>query len=461
MTRTRRGHAGHGDEVGLDVDFGMLFQVAPFGLAVLDRDLRFVRCNDFLASINGLPAHAHAGYTLRELLPELAPELEPRLQAVLETGHPQQGLRVTAITPKAPGLRRTFIENITPLRGPGGKAVGLLVGVQEITALEEAEAALRESERTLRASQQLSPECFVILHAVRDAAGQVIDFVWEYANPAAEAIVRAGPLAGRRMMDVFPASHDHPQMTPRYMRILQSRELSEVEYAHDFRGTIYWYRDAAVAIDPDRVAVGFRDITHQKSLTERLELMTGEFRHRVKNSIAVVAGLVSREAKFASDVPGFAAALLGRLESMAAAQDLLTIDADGDVELSDIAAVVLAAFGARLTLRPGPKVAIPAGHVTLLAMSLHELATNAVKHGALSSPEGSAVLSWKVEAGRVELVWAEAGGPTVSAPRREGFGSRLITDAAERLPNGSLQRDFQPDGLQVMLAFDQEDGAAA
>lgn len=453
--------AGPGEHPEPDVDFGMLFQVAPVGLAVLDADLRYMRCNEFLAAINGIPAADHLGRTLGELLPELASEVEPRFRAVLETGKPQQGLQVTAITPRAPGLRRTFIENVTPLSGPGGRIIGLLLGIQEITALEEAEVALRESERKLRASQQLSPECFVILLAVRNDGGEVIDFIWEYANPAAEAIVRAGPLAGRRMLDVFPASHQHLQMTPRYIQTLSSRELSEVEYAYDFRGETYWYRDAAVAIDPDRVAVGFRDITHQKRLTQRLELVTGEFRHRVKNSIAVVAGLISREAKFASDVPGFAAALLARLESLAAAQDLLTVDADVDVQLGDIAEAVLSAFGARLTVRPGPKVAIAAGRVTLLAMALHELATNAVKHGALSRAEGTATLGWRSDGVRVELAWDEAGGPPASPPTREGFGSRLIADAAERLPKGALRREFRPDGLHVAIAFDREDGAAA
>ncbi|RAK63408.1 hypothetical protein DJ019_16945 [Phenylobacterium kunshanense] len=453
--------AGLGEQPGLEVDFGMLFQVAPVGLAVLDADLRYIRCNEFLAEINGIPASEHLGRTLRELLPELASEVEPRFRAVLETGKPQQGLQVTAITPRAPGLRRTFIENVAPLRDSSGKVGGLLIGIQEITALEETEAALRESERALRASQQLSPECFAILLAVRDEKGKVVDFIWEYANPAAEAIVRAGPLAGRRMLDVFPGSHDHPQMVPRYLRTLATGKASEVEYAHEFRGVTYWYRDAAVRVDRDRVAVGFRDITAQKRLTERLELVTGEFRHRVKNSIAVVAGLVSREAKFARSVPEFADALRNRLASLAAAQDLLTVDADSDVALADIARAALSPFeGHRLDVRPGPEVAISSGRVTLLAMALHELATNAVKHGALSAPEGEADLSWRVEGGRVALVWSESGGPPVAAPTREGFGSRLIADAAERLPNGGLEREFRPSGLRVTIAFDREDGAA-
>ena len=103
---------------------------------------------------------------------------------------------------------------------------------------------------------------------------------------------------------------------------------------------------------------------------------------------------------------------------------------------------------------------VHAGSVTLLAMALHELATNAVKHGALSCPEGSATLGWTVEDARVELDWSEIGGPPVSEPTREGFGSQLIAEAAERLPQGALRRVFRPEGLRVTITFDRQDRAA-
>lgn len=437
-------------------DFSVLFQAAPVGLAVLDSDLRFLHVNDHLADINGVPVAAHIGHTLRELLPDLAPEVEPRFRAVLESGSAQLGLKVTGITPKAPGQRRAFIENVTPLADGGGHVRHLLIGIHEITALDEAESALRESERTLRASQQLSPEGFAIIRAVRDGAGAVVDFIWEYANPAAEAIVRGGPLAERSMAAVFPASLGHPQMFPRYVDTLTRAEPSEVEYPHEFRGKVHWFQDAAVAIDPDRVAVVFRDITERRRLTDQLELVTREFRHRVKNSIAVVASLVRSEARFAPDVPSFAKALLQRLEALSSAQDLLGADAGATVALGDIAAAALGAFAEhRLTIRSGPEAPVRSGVVTLLTLALHELATNAVKHGALSRPEGSAELTWTLDENRVRLVWRETGGPRVSPPKQEGFGSRLLTEAARRLPNGALDRDFAPGGLTATIAFDQ------
>lgn len=444
-----------------DIDFAALFQVAPVGLGVLDPQLRYVQCNDFLAEINGIPADYHLGRSVRELLPELAPEVEPRFYLAFRTGQAQRALKVTGSTPKAPGVRRTFLESVTPLTDRQGRISHILISVEEITTLEETQAALRESERTLRASQQLSPEAFTILRAVRDADGKVIDFIWEYANPATELVVRAGNLSERRMLEVFKAARDHPMMFPRYAQMLSTTEVSEVEYAHEHRGVSYWFRDAAVAIDAERVAVGFRDITAQKRVADQLQLVTGELRHRIKNSILVIASLVRREAKFARDVPEFTAALLTRLSALASVQDLLTADGNSDVALGDIVHAALGPFEARrLEVRPGPDLPVRAGSVTLLAMALHELATNAIKHGALSSPEGSATLSWTVEGDRVELDWSETGGPPVSAPSRKGFGSQLIEDAAERLPQGALRRVFRPEGLRVTITFNRQDRAA-
>ena len=91
-----------------------------------------------------------------------------------------------------------------------------------------------------------------------------------------------------------------------------------------------------------------------------------------------------------------------------------------------------------------------------MAMLLHELATNAVRHGALSVPEGRVSLTWEFDAkdGRLQLLWTESGGPPIPAPPvRRGFGSRLITQLVERQLGGELQSDWQMKGLRISLAF--------
>lgn len=120
------------DDAG--IDFGSLFQVAPVGFAVLDADLRYIRCNDALAEINGRPAQEHLGRTLSEMVPQLAPQLEARFRSVFVTGLPHEGLKVRGVTAKAPGQLRTWLECIRPITAPDGTVGHILVSVQEITA---------------------------------------------------------------------------------------------------------------------------------------------------------------------------------------------------------------------------------------------------------------------------------------------------------------------------------------
>lgn len=441
---------------GAEVDFESLFQVAPIGLAVLDPDLRYVRCNDILAQMNGIPAQALLRRTVREVFPEMPAEIERRLRSVFLTGEAETEVRITGAMPSAPNRRRTWVETMTPLKGPDGKVRQVLVGVQELPALLEAETSLRATERALKASQRLSPDGLTIIRAIRDAQGSVVDFVWEHANPAAQVIMGQDSLVGRRLSEVLPGSREHPDLFPRYARLLTQAEASDVELSYDLGGKVIWFSDTAVAIDSERVAIGFRNISRRKQAEEQTRLVSGEYRHRVKNVIAVVAGLVSQQARFATDVPQFANALLQRLEALAGAQDLLAAsDAEHDVPLERIVQAALGPFQApRLQVDLGPPLSVRAGTVTLLTLALHELATNAVKHGALSVAGGSARLNWTLEDGRVELTWSEMEGPPVSIPEREGYGSRLLTDAARSLPRGVLRREFRPEGVRVTIAFD-------
>lgn len=445
----------------LGIDFASVFAAAPVGLAVLDADLRYVQCNAALATINGIPASDHIGRTVREMVPELADKIEPRFRKVFQTGLSAGATKVTGSTPKAAGLERWYLENVTPLKDSRGRVRHILVTVQEITALEAAEAELRTSQRALGAWQQVSPDGLSIMRAVRDDHGAVTDFVWEYVNPAGLRIMGAGPLVGRRLTEILAGSREHPALLPRYAGLLTEPGLSEVELSYEHDGRTLWFRDAAVAIDSERIAVGFRDISRHKLKEEQARLVSRELRHRVKNVVAIVSALVSQKARFDPGSREFAESLRGRLDALAGAQDLLAAEGEKDVPLDAIARAALGPFGdARLRVQAGPPVAVRARSVTLLTMALNELATNAVKHGALSAPDGAATLSWMLQSDGLELLWRESGGPDVSPPAREGFGSRLLADAARRLPGGRLSREFRREGVQVTIAFDVTRGRA-
>ncbi|WP_200306423.1 PAS domain-containing protein, partial [Paracraurococcus ruber] len=134
-----------------------VYAAAPIGLCVLDRDLRFRRINERLAEINGLPAAAHLGRTVREVLPDLAPQAEPVLRGVLETGEPVIDLELTGETPARPGERRIWRESWFPLRDVAGAVTGVGVVAQEVTERHQAEAALAESEARFRGLAEAMP----------------------------------------------------------------------------------------------------------------------------------------------------------------------------------------------------------------------------------------------------------------------------------------------------------------
>lgn len=126
-----------------------IYASAHVGLCVFDRELRFLRINDQMAAINGVPADEHLGRTVREVVPELAEEAEQTLHYVLATGKPVRGLELTGQTPAQPSVERTWIEHWEPLRDEQGEIVAVNVVAQEITRRKRAEETLAQLNATL------------------------------------------------------------------------------------------------------------------------------------------------------------------------------------------------------------------------------------------------------------------------------------------------------------------------
>jgi PAS domain S-box-containing protein len=120
-----------------------LYRNAPVGLCVLDRDLRFLRINERLAEINGIPAAEHLGRRVRDLMPELADAVEPEMRRVLETGEPRLNIEIVAETPAQPGVERSWLEQWLPLRDSEGRVTGLSIVVEETTERRRAAEALQ------------------------------------------------------------------------------------------------------------------------------------------------------------------------------------------------------------------------------------------------------------------------------------------------------------------------------
>ena len=192
-----------------------------------------------------------------------------------------------------------------------------------------------------------------------------------------------------------------------------------------------WFEVFAYRTEPGRFAALFLNVTERRAAEERQALLAREVDHRAKNALAVVQAALRLTQ--APDLPSYARAIEGRVAALARAQTLLAEDRWAGADLRALLQGELAAFLAAPERRgrlDGPPVALPAGTAQPLAMALHELATNAVKYGALSVADGPCLGVLELDggpAGLLQLRWAEAGGPPVARPpARRGFGSRVL-----------------------------------
>lgn len=211
----------------------------------------------------------------------------------------------------------------------------------------------------------------------------------------------------------------------------------------------------AAAIENARLHQAARsEIDQRKRAEAATELLLGEIKHRVKNTLATVQAMASQTFRKApvEEKETFVA----RLHALAGAHDLLTERGWDRVDVDQVIRRALRPFLERDRPRiilDGPGMEVGSNKALLLAMALHELSTNAVKYGALSNNDGQIHLVWSVgDDGSLVLSWKESGGPAVTPPTGAGFGSRMI-DRAMAAEKGSSSFDFASDGLLVTIVL--------
>ncbi len=223
-------------------------------------------------------------------------------------------------------------------------------------------------------------------------------------------------------------------------------------------GTLVWVRasSAVLARDaqgrPTRAVSVVQDITEKRRAEAERELLAHEVNHRGKNLLAVVQSML---ALTRLDSPTAAAAVRARVAALARVHSLLAEEGWAGVELTDLASRELAAFNDDSISIAGPAVHLRAQAVQPIAMVLHELATNAVKYGALSRAGGQVDLSWSLSGMHDEVVtldWSERGGPALRGPPTSGgFGTRVI-DSTVRGVGGEIRREWHNRGLVCRIA---------
>jgi len=206
----------------------------------------------------------------------------------------------------------------------------------------------------------------------------------------------------------------------------------------------------------------FLDGTGRKQAEEANELLAGEMSHRVNNLITVAAALTAMTSRSAETKEEMAQHLTQRLTALGRAHDLVRPvpgQAQNAALLGDLVSVLLrpydnlGAFSGRVRVAV-PRMGISESAATNLALVLHELATNSVKHGALSTPAGLLDVGCLVEGEDAVIAWTERGGPEVMAPTVDrGFGNKLLNRIVESYFRGKVDYDWNPDGLVVRVTI--------
>lgn len=450
--------SNHGDEaseasfasVAEALGLGMVYriQVAPDG-----GSRRFTYVSPNCEALNGVPAEAaladpRALYEL--ILPEQRAVFDAAEQAALQ-GDDRFEVEVQMTVRGEVRWRRIASAR---RRLPDGSSVwdGLLTDVtEEKRAAEEAAAHRSRLEVAVEATGlgfwEWDPR-----------TGQL---TWSERNKAIFGFPPDTPVT----IEMYLATI-HPDDRERCVEIYRQVQAREGggDFAMEYRavapnGQLRWILTRGRVIpdaDGPALVVGTTlDNTDRHEAEERRSLVMGELAHRAKNGLQVMMAIIAETARSAHDVPGFAKVLNDRLQAMADAQDLVTASGGRPVQLSDLAERALTPFGlTRFELEPEIADVTVLGDVAAgLALLLHEMATNAVKYGALSKANGT--VSLKAEGagpGMAALHWRERGGPPVVISERRGFGSRLL-QAALRQQGGKVESAFEPEGFRARMEF--------
>jgi PAS domain S-box-containing protein len=361
-----------------------------------------------------------------------------------------------AIAERPDGTRVRFLPYPTPLRDSAGRLTGAINLLIDLTDRRQTDLELAR----LAAIVTSSDDAIIS----KTLEGRITSW-----NIGATSIFghTAEEMIGQPIMRIIPPHlhDDEKEILARLRRGEHIRHYETVRVAKDGR-----LIDISLTVSPLRDKTGNiigaskvgRDITERKQ-TEKLQaLLMNELNHRVKNTLATIQALASQSLRRAKSHSDFVSSFTGRLQALARAHDLLTHTKLQGADVLDLVReqVLLGAADDNRISCSGPMLMLDAQLVVHLALVLHELATNARKHGALSVPGGRLSVQWEMQTngGRTLVMeWKESGMPMVATPKERGFGTTLIEQTLSAR-GGEVTMRYGADGLtsQIKMPLPQE-----
>lgn len=360
------------------------------------------------------------------------------------------------------GAYRWHLARATPIIDDAGQLIYWVGTNTDIEEQKTAELALRESELqvklALSAAEMGVWQCQVI-------NGKFVNLIGDD-----RAITLLGGKPGEQSSFEKFASRLHPddraKLGPAAMQALdpEGDGILDLEYRIVGRSgeKDRWVHARAQALSSPlgkRLIGTVRDITHRREAEAMQGILSAELQHRIKNTLAMVNAIASQTLK-GEDILDRRLAFSARLEALAQAHDMLT---SSSWQGAPIQSVIESALTPHMSAEErfvidGIHLDLSAKQALSMAMTIHELATNAVKYGALSVPGGTVRVAWTTDAAdeagnrQFRFIWQESGGPPVEEPTRKGFGSRLITRVLAADFEGKVSIDYAPTGVVCILA---------
>jgi two-component sensor histidine kinase/PAS domain-containing protein len=339
---------------------------------------------------------------------------------------------------------------------------GVLITVVETTKRVLMEEALRKNEERYRSAMHLGRIGSWEVDFVKRTRSWTREGMTLFGIDLPDGLGQVGGQSDEFYQAMYPEDR---HLLGEYHAVTEKQDSFPAEYRIlKPNGQICWLAGYGHVIDRQpngdahRVIHVATDITERKTAEAHQRFLLQELSHRSKNLLTIVQSIANQSMRHSKDQKDFQNRFSGRLLSLAASNDLL---ARGDWRGSSLRELIefqLAPFidlsSPRLEIN-GPEVSLAADASQAIGLALHELATNAVKYGALSSSQGRISVLWSVDqpigAGGLKLDWRERSGPSVTHPKNKGFGHIVIKNMIEQAVRGSVELDFAEEGLHWSL----------
>jgi PAS domain S-box-containing protein len=421
----------------------LFIEHAPVAIAMFDSEMRFLAVSRRFLSDYRLPARSEViGHSYYEILPEVPRrwrELHARVLTGEELGHEEDPF------PHWDGHIDRVQWSMRPWHTADGRIGGAVLFSQFMTGIL--------AQREARFQATFENAAVGIAHIAPDGR-------WLRVNRALCRILgySVDELVTRSFQDVT-----HPDdLAADLAQVWLMREGKIDSYGVEKRylrgdGSIIWGRNTVGCVRKEDKSVDYfvsvvEDITARRAYEEHFHLLMREVNHRAKNMLSLVLSIARQTA--ARDPGDFIERFAGRVQALAANQDLLVRNDWQGVDVEELVCAQLEHFadlvGSRIAVG-GPSLRLNAAAAQAIGLALHELATNAGKYGALSVDAGRVDVSWGTEGNTFTMNWTEGDGPPVSPPKRRGFGTVVMTAIAERDVGGEVALDYAPPGVTWRL----------